>query len=122
MVDKNYYVSQRKICVKRCPERSQRYYTTLHKMSRVMKSTKEYVAYTLLSILILFFRSTLAAQPSIEAEVLPWPSASKATVSITFDDAYRSHVDQAMPLLESHGFRGTFFLIVDKLFRRGKYI
>lgn len=122
MVDKNYYVSQRKICVKRCPERSQRYYTTLHKMSRVMKSTKEYVAYTLLSISILFFRSTLAAQPSLEAEVLPWPSASKATVSITFDDAYRSHVDQAMPLLESHGFRGTFFLIVDKLFRRGKYI
>ena len=86
-----------------------------------MKSTKECVSYTLLSISILFFRSTLAAQPSIEAEVLPWPLASKAAVSITFDDAYRSHVSRAMPLLEDYGFRGTFFLIVDKLFRRGKY-
>ncbi len=87
-----------------------------------MKSMKEYAAYTLLSISILSFRSTLEAQVGIEAEVLPWPSASKAAVSITFDDAYRSHVSRAMPLLESHGFRGTFFLIVDKLFRRGKYI
>jgi len=87
-----------------------------------MKSMKEYVAYTLLSISILSFRSTLEAQPSIEAAVLPWPSASKAAVSITFDDAYRSHVSRAMPLLENHGFRGTFFLIVDKLFRRGKFI
>ena len=86
-----------------------------------MKSLKEYVAYILLSILILFFRSTLEAQVGIEAEVLPWPSASKAAVSITFDDAYISHVRRAMPLLESYGFRGTFFLIVDKLFRRGIY-
>ncbi|MXX39819.1 MAG: polysaccharide deacetylase family protein [Gemmatimonadetes bacterium] len=91
-------------------------------MSRVMKSMKEYAAYTLLSISILFFRSTLEAQPGIEAAVLPWPSASKAAVSITFDDAYISHVSRAMPLLENHGFRGTFFLIVDKLFRRGKFI
>lgn len=87
-----------------------------------MKSMKECVAYTLLSISILSFRSTLEAQPGIEAAVLPWPSASKAAVSITFDDAYISHVRRAMPLLENHGFRGTFFLIVDKLFRQGKYI
>ncbi len=87
-----------------------------------MKSMKEYVAYIFLSISILFFRSTLEAQVGIEAEVLPWPSASKAAVSITFDDAYISHVRRAMPLLESYGFRGTFFLIVDKLFRQGKFI
>ncbi len=87
-----------------------------------MKSMQEYAAYVLLSISILSFRSTLEAQVGIEAEVLPWPLASKAAVSITFDDAYISHVSRAMPLLENHGFRGTFFLIVDKLFRQGKYI
>ena len=110
VVDKSYYVSQRKICVKRCPERSQLYYTVLHRTSSIMKSMKEYVAYTLLSISILFFQSTLEAQVGIGTEILPWPLASKAAVSITFDDAYISHVRRAMPLLESYGFRGTFFL------------
>ena len=87
-----------------------------------MKSTKEYVCLHTALHIDPFFSLHACAQPGIEAEVSAWPSASKAAVSITFDDAYRSHVDQAMPLLESHGFRGTFFLIVDKLFRRGKYI
>lgn len=33
-------------------------------------------------------------------------------VSLTFDDALDCHLDVAMPLLEQHGFRGTFFVPV----------
>lgn len=83
---------------------------------------EKYLYFLLLFVSILYPRSTLEAQVDIEVEVLPWPLVSKAAVSITFDDAYISHVDRAMPLLESHEFRGTFYLIVDKLFRRGKYV
>jgi sialate O-acetylesterase len=33
-------------------------------------------------------------------------------VSLTFDDALDCHLDVAMPLLEQHGYRGTFFVPV----------
>ena len=86
-----------------------------------MDSLREFFLFATISLSIFFIPSSLASQVGVEVKVLPWPLASEAAVSITFDDAYISHVDQAMPLLESHGFRGTFYLIVDKLFRKGKY-
>lgn len=39
-------------------------------------------------------------------------SASLHHVSLTFDDALDCHLDVAVPLLEEHGFRGTFFVPV----------
>ncbi len=59
--------------------------------------------------------------PTVETHIQPWPGVARAAVSITFDDAYPSHAEVAAPMLEDHGFRGTFYLIVDKLFQRGKY-
>ena len=82
---------------------------------------RSYPVHALLLIPILSSGSTLDAQAGLEAEIRPWPLASRAAVSVTFDDAYYSHVRLAMPLLESHGLRGTFYLIVDKILRRGKY-
>lgn len=60
-------------------------------------------------------------QEMVNAWLCPWPGEAQAAVSITFDDAYPSHIESAIPLLEECGFRGTFYLIVDKLFQRGKY-
>ena len=79
-----------------------------------MRSTKKHIALALLSLSI--------PCAGMEIEIRPWPPASKAAVSITFDDAYNSHVRHAMPLLESHGFRGTFYLIVDRLIPRGNFL
>ena len=60
-----------------------------------------------------------AGSPSVS--VNPWPGSARGAVSITFDDAYLSHAEVAAPLLELHGYRGTFYLIVDRLLERGKY-
>lgn len=61
------------------------------------------------------------ADDSFAIRIDPWPAGARAAVSVTFDDGYPSQVEVAAPLLEARGFRGTFYLIVDKLFQRGKY-
>ena len=58
---------------------------------------------------------------SLSVWIHPWPDSALGAVSITFDDAYASHVEVAAPLLESHGFRGTFYVIVERLLGQGKY-
>jgi peptidoglycan/xylan/chitin deacetylase (PgdA/CDA1 family) len=49
-----------------------------------------------------------------EFKVLPWNGA-KGAVSLTFDDADPSHLDVAIPELDRHGLKGTFFLITSKI-------
>ena len=41
---------------------------------------------------------------------LVWPNGCLGAVSITFDDGMRSQREIAIPRLEEHGFRGTFYL------------
>lgn len=38
-----------------------------------------------------------------------------AAVSLTFDDALRSHVETAIPILDRHGLKGTFFLLISNI-------
>ena len=40
-----------------------------------------------------------------------WGKGFQAAVSLTYDDGIPNHLDVAMPMLESYGFRGTFYLI-----------
>lgn len=67
----------------------------------------------------LLWNCPAAAQVAVSLQ--PWPGKAQGALSITFDDAYPSQAAVAMPLLEARGFRGTFYLIVDRLFQRGKY-
>ncbi|HTV55021.1 MAG TPA: polysaccharide deacetylase family protein, partial [Terriglobia bacterium] len=50
-----------------------------------------------------------------QKELLPkptrWPQDRRSAVSLTFDDAMRSQLDNARPILKKHGIRGTFFVI-----------
>ena len=39
-----------------------------------------------------------------------WPDGKKAAVSLTFDDARTSQVDQGIPLLDRYGIKATFYL------------
>jgi peptidoglycan/xylan/chitin deacetylase (PgdA/CDA1 family) len=37
----------------------------------------------------------------------------QSIISLTFDDGLRCHFEQALPILNSHGFRATFFLVAN---------
>lgn len=40
-----------------------------------------------------------------------WPQDRTAAISLTFDDAMRTQIENAAPVLEKHNLRGTFFVI-----------
>lgn len=40
-----------------------------------------------------------------------WPAGKKAAVVLTYDDALASQLDNAVPVLDAAGLKGTFFLI-----------
>lgn len=39
-----------------------------------------------------------------------WPQGRKAAVSLAYDDALASHLDNAIPALDRHGLKGSFYL------------
>jgi peptidoglycan/xylan/chitin deacetylase (PgdA/CDA1 family) len=47
-----------------------------------------------------------------------WMEFRKGAWSLTFDDGFKSHVQDVAPLLEKYGFRGTFFVTLDALVDR----
>ena len=40
----------------------------------------------------------------------PWPNGARAAVSLAYDDALGSQLDNAIPALDHHGLRGSFYL------------
>ena len=49
-----------------------------------------------------------------EAQAAPgfaWPDGRKAAVSLAYDDALDSQLDNAIPALDRHGLKGTFYLV-----------
>ena len=44
-----------------------------------------------------------------------WPQDRAAAISLTFDDAMDTQLDNAGPILKRHGLRGTFFVITGAL-------
>jgi peptidoglycan/xylan/chitin deacetylase (PgdA/CDA1 family) len=45
----------------------------------------------------------------------------KSLISITFDDGLRSQFERALPILDSHGMKATFFLIANDLPTHDRY-
>lgn len=43
---------------------------------------------------------------------IKWPHGAKAALALTYDDALDSQLDIALPQLDAHGLKGTFFLTV----------
>ena len=50
--------------------------------------------------------SAALAQPP----AFPWPDGQRAAVSLAYDDALPSQLDNAIPALDRHGLKGTFYL------------
>lgn len=40
----------------------------------------------------------------------PWPNGARAAVSLAYDDAVPSQLDHAIPALDRHGLKGSFYL------------
>ena len=45
--------------------------------------------------------------------ICTWKNDAKAALSFTFDDGTVDHFTQAAPMLEKHGLRGTFFIVIN---------
>ena len=49
--------------------------------------------------------------PAAETEAdFTWPNGARAAVSLAYDDALDSQLDHAIPALDRHGLKGTFYL------------
>ena len=59
-------------------------------------------------LITLLFNSQLNAQAS-GVTPFAWPGETKAAVCLTYDDGLDCHLDVAMPALDRHGLKGTFY-------------
>ena len=50
-----------------------------------------------------------------------WKDGRSAALSFTFDDGLASHLDVAIPALEEHGFRGTYYLMTGNVERLERF-
>jgi hypothetical protein len=65
--------------------------------------------FRILSLLLSFvFLSEMAAQTDSQ-KAIQWPEGKKAAVCLTYDDGLDCHLDVAVPALDRHGFKGTFY-------------
>lgn len=69
-------------------------------------------AMSILRVVIAFAAVGLAAPfaSAGEREAFHWPDGQRAAVSLGYDDALHSHLDNALPALDRHGFKGSFYL------------
>ena len=59
---------------------------------------------------VLLLLSSLASAEAVAAEDFVWPEGQRAAVSLAYDDALASHLDTAIPALDRHGLKGSFYL------------
>ena len=64
----------------------------------------------LIRTLVFFFGALCAAQTTAPLTVAPWPGDRTAVISLTFDDAMATHLDNVGPILKKHGLQATFFV------------
>ncbi|MBI4027365.1 MAG: polysaccharide deacetylase family protein [Verrucomicrobia bacterium] len=65
--------------------------------------------------------TTIAAKvnpASTDTQTFSWPSGKRAAVSLTFDDARLSMTDRAIPILDAHGVKATFYVTTYKVEER----
>lgn len=55
---------------------------------------------------------------TFHAPVPQWPGGAAAAVTLSFDDARDSQLDTAIPILDAHGLRATFYVMPAPLRRR----
>lgn len=64
------------------------------------------------SLMLACLLSALPAQAVEPAHGFAWPEGRRAAVSLSYDDALPSQLDNAIPALDRHGLKGSFYLIL----------
>ncbi|RYY77369.1 MAG: polysaccharide deacetylase [Gammaproteobacteria bacterium] len=59
----------------------------------------------------LFYTSAGYAEDA--KQTFKWPKGAKAAISLSYDDALNSQLDHAIPTLNKHGLKGTFYLQIN---------
>jgi len=67
---------------------------------------KHYIIFTS----IIAFSTILPAQNQHDVEAFKWPGGAKAAVSLSYDNTLDSQLDNAIPSLNKHGFKASFYL------------
>lgn len=70
-------------------------------------------------VLVGIFSTSLYSYADDAAQSFKWPKGQKAAVSLAYDDALDSQLDNAIPALNKYGLKGTFYLqlssaVIDK--------
>ena len=65
---------------------------------------------SLLIIGVLFMGSSES-----QTKVLIWPNGAKVAINLSYDDALNSHLDNAVPALDKYGFKGSFYVLPNRL-------
>jgi peptidoglycan/xylan/chitin deacetylase (PgdA/CDA1 family) len=65
----------------------------------------------------LAYRLVAVSPPAVAGTptIARWHDDATAAISFTFDDGLQSHRDKALPLLDSFGFKATFYVIAGKM-------
>lgn len=66
----------------------------------------------MLRIITVFLISIICSEMKAQAdlkEAFQWPEGKKAAVCLSYDDGLDCHLDVAVPALEKHGLKGTFY-------------
>jgi len=53
---------------------------------------------------------TLGLNPTSRAQPFSWPGGARAAISLSYDDALPSQLDIALPALNAHGLKASFYL------------
>lgn len=61
-------------------------------------------------VLLIFPLGLKAQESSFSTEILKWPKGKKAAISLTYDDGTYNQFKIALPIMESLGMRGTFYI------------
>ena len=57
----------------------------------------------------------MPTDPSAPQPAFRWPDGKRAALSLSFDDARLSQVDRALPIMDAHDVKGTFYVSLGRV-------
>lgn len=56
--------------------------------------------------------AAVSATTACSAETIAWPNGATTAISLSYDDAIDSQLDHAVPALDRHGFKASFYMVM----------
>lgn len=61
-------------------------------------------------VFLALFCALITLQKAHSNQSIAWPNGTKVALSLSYDDALNSQLDNAVPMLDKHGFKASFYL------------